>query len=325
MIISRTPLRISFAGGGSDISDYYQNFGGSVLSVSINKYVYLSLHDFFYKKMFFLKYSQNELVENITDIKHKIIKEVFTEFGINGVDFNSSADIPSGTGLGSSSAFTVGLINLCNAYSSKFATKEQIAQLACSIEIERLKEPIGKQDQYACTYGGLNYIKFNQDESVMVEKIFLPRSKMVYLNNNLLLFFTGKIRSASMILSEQKANIISDKSKVNNLKKIVQLSNQLKVELQEGNIDNFGNILHEGWVYKKELAAQISDSTTDFYYEKALKNGAKGGKLLGAGGGGFLLFFCPIENQTQLISALSDLYLVKFNFDEVGTTIIYSD
>jgi D-glycero-alpha-D-manno-heptose-7-phosphate kinase len=325
MIISRTPFRVSFAGGGSDIPAYYRINGGSVLSATINKYIYLSLHRYFYKNMYFLKYSQNEIVEKTSEIKHRIIKEVFTEYSINGVDFNSSADIPSGTGLGSSSAFTVGLINLCNAYSSKYSTKEEIAKLACQIEIDRLKEPIGKQDQYACAFGGLNFIRFNEDESVTLEKIFLPKEKMIELNDNLMMFFTGKIRSASKILQQQKNNLNINKLKSNNLKKIVDLSCCLKSDLQNGNIETFGDILHQGWKYKKELADEISDEIINFYYEKALKNGARGGKLLGAGGGGFLLFYCPREKQTQLISALKELFFVPFKFDEMGTTIIYSD
>ena len=323
MIITRTPFRISFAGGGSDLKEYYLKYGGSVLSVSINKYIYLSIHPYFHSEKFFLKYSENELVDSINNIKHKIIKQVFKDYNIKGVDFNSSADIPSGTGLGSSSAFTSGLITLCNAYTNKYMSKEEIAKYACDIEINKLCEPIGKQDQYACSIGGLNFIKFNQDDTVSIEKIILRPDKQLELENNLLMFYLGDTRSASDILSEQKKNTVSDKKKVENLHKMVQLSNELRIELQNYNIDSMGDILHQGWMYKKELASKISNEKIDYYYNLALKNGAKGGKLLGAGGSGFLLFYVPNEKQDLLRTALSDLEELPFKFDNKGTKVVY--
>jgi D-glycero-alpha-D-manno-heptose-7-phosphate kinase len=323
MIISRTPFRISFAGGGSDLQDFYMKHQGAVLSATIDKYIYLSIHEFFDGQQILLKYSKNELVDSVEQIKHPIIREVFSDHKIQGVDFNSSADIPSGTGLASSSAFTAGLINLCNAYTGKFMSKEAIAKYACDIEINRLKEPIGKQDQYACAIGGMNFIEFNKDESVSVEKIVLTKEKNIELNNSLLMFYLGTTRAAGSILVEQKKNMNSDSARIEMLKKMVDLAYKLREDLKNNTIDNFGKILHEGWLLKKELASSISNSGIDGYYEIAMKNGAEGGKLLGAGGGGFLLFFVKPENQKKLREALSDLKEVPFNFDNTGTTIIY--
>lgn len=323
MIISRTPFRISFAGGGSDLKEYYEKYGGSVLSVSINQYMYLSMHQYFNDNKYFLKYSKNELVDDIDQIEHPIVKQIFKDYEIKGVDFNSSADIPSGTGLASSSAFTVGLTTLCNAYNNKYMSKEDIAKYACEVEINKLKEPIGKQDQYACALGGLNFIEFNQDGSVNTEKVILSKDKIVQLDNNLLMFYLGTTRSASSILSEQKTNTQNNNSKIENLHKMVELSTKLKKELSMGNIDAIGDILHRGWLYKKELASKISNPTIDHYYNLAIKSGATGGKLLGAGGGGFLLFYVPQENHSNVRTALKDLKETKFNFDFEGSKILY--
>lgn len=323
MIITRTPFRISFAGGGSDLKEYYLKYGGSVLSVSINKYVYLSMHPYFHANKYFLKYSKNEIVSDIKSIEHNIIREVFRDYNIKGVDFNSSADIPSGTGLGSSSAFTVGLITLCNAYTGRYMNQQDVANYACKIEIDKLNEPIGKQDQYAASVGGLNFIQFNQDNTVSMERVLLDHDNMYKLENNLLLFYLGTTRSASSILSEQKENTINDTKKLKNLHKMVELSNELKNKLQNNNIDAIGNILHKGWIYKKELASKISNEKIDFYYDKAMKNGAMGGKLLGAGGSGFLLFYVPKDKQENVRVSLKDLEEMDFKFDNEGTKVIY--
>jgi D-glycero-alpha-D-manno-heptose-7-phosphate kinase len=325
MIVSRTPFRISFAGGGSDLKEYYQTYGGAVLSVTIDKYVYLSMHPYFNENKIFLKYSGNELVDCVQQIKHRIIKQVFTNLNISGVDMNSSADIPAGTGLGSSSAFTSGLLNLSYAYLGKFISREAIAGMACQIEIDQLQEPIGKQDQYACAIGGLNFIEFRENEQVVVNKIKLDVDKQILLENNLLMFYLGTTRSASSILSEQRQNIISSADKHNNLHKMVRLAFDLQAELQAGNIDSMGEILHSGWMYKKELASQISNVQIDSYYEKALNAGATGGKLLGAGGGGFLLFYVPLEKQDSVRKVLADLSELPFHFDYSGSTIVFAD
>jgi len=323
MIIVKTPFRISFCGGGSDMKEYYLLYGGAVLSTTIDKYIYLSMHPYFYKRGYLLKYMRHEEVDEVDKIKHPIIREVFKDYNIKGVDFNSSADIPSGTGLGSSSAFTVGLINLCNIYTGKYMTKAEIADYACKIEIERLKEPIGKQDQYASAFGGLNFITFNKDDTVAVEKIFLNRDNYEELQNNLLLFYTGETRSASEILIEQKTNVSNDKKKIEFMHKIVALTYDLKREFMRGNIDALGEILHQSWLYKRELASNISNRKIDEYYDLAIKNGALGGKLLGAGGGGFLLFYVKKDRQNNVLHALKDLYRLAFRFETQGTTLIY--
>lgn len=322
MIISRTPFRISFAGGGSDLRSYYSRYGGAVLSTTIDKYTYLSMHPYFAEEKIFLKYSSNEYTDSIDDIRHPLIREIFRHFQIKGVDFNSSADIPSGTGLASSSAFAAGLINLCAAHKGIYMSKQEIASLACDIEIEVLQEPIGKQDQYACAVGGLNFISFHEDESVSVEKIHLSSEVSRNLESNLLMFYLGRTRSAGSVLKEQKENIEGSR-KINNLHKMVKLAHDLKIELVNQNIDALGDILHSGWMYKKELANGISDSAIDENYEKALKNGAAGGKLLGAGGGGFLLFYVKDEHKSSVRKALSHLMETQFMFETSGTSIIF--
>lgn len=323
MIITRTPFRISFAGGGSDLANYYEKYGGSVLSVSINKYIYLSMHPYFEEDAYLLKYSKTEHAQTVDEIQHPIIRTIFKKYDIKGVDFNSSADIPSGTGLASSSAFTVGLINLCNAYTDKYMNKQDIAELACKVEIEDLKEPIGKQDQYACACGGLNFIEFQKDGTVDVEKLYLQSDAYRVLEKNLLMFYTGKTRSAGSILAEQKKNTTDDKAKIENLHKMVQLSRDLKEELLKGNTNAMGEILHTGWMYKKELANGISNPDIDSAYNLAIHNGALGGKLLGAGGGGFLLFYVEEQHRSRVRRALSKLKEIDFKFDNKGTGLVY--
>ena len=300
-----------------------EKFGGSVLSVTINKYIYLSMHPCFEEDKYLLKYSKTEHADTINDIQHPIIKDVFDKYKIKGVDFNSSADIPSGTGLASSSAFTVGLINLCNTYTDKYMNKEDIAAEACRVEIDDLKEPIGKQDQYACACGGLNFIEFNKDGSVDVEKLYLQSDAYHVLEKNLLMFYTGQTRAAGSILAEQKKNTTDDEAKINNLHKMVQLSKDLKSELLKGNTNAMGEILHTGWNYKKELANGISNPDIDYYYDLAIQNGALGGKLLGAGGGGFLLFYVEEQHRSRVRKALSDLKEIDFKFDNKGTNVVY--
>jgi len=323
MIITRTPFRISFAGGGSDLQNYFENYGGAVVSSTIDKYMYLSMHPYFFDNSYFLKYSQSENVEEVDEIQHNILREVFKLYNIKGVDFSSSADIPSGTGLASSSSFTVGLINLCNAYNETYLNSEEIAEQACQVEIDILNAPIGKQDQYACACGGLNYIEFEPNGRVKVEKLFLTSKGYKKLENNLRMFYTGKSRSADSILSEQKINTTHNNKKIANIHKMVQLAKELKSSLLHDDIDAIGDILHTGWMYKKELASGISSEDIDHYYQLALSSGAIGGKLLGAGGGGFLLFYVPEEYHQQVSDALHDLKELEFKLDTKGTSIVY--
>ncbi len=210
MLITKTPFRVSFCGGGSDIAAFYEKYGGCVLSTTINKYMYISIHPYFNPEQTMLKYSENELVGDIKDIKHKIFRQVLNDMQVEGVEISSTADVPGGTGLGSSSTFTVGLLNSLYCYKGKFASKGRLAKEACEIEIEKLGSPIGKQDQYAAAYGGLNFIRFNKDGAVSVAPIMMQADTYKNLQNNLMMFYTGITRSANSILSEQKVNISQD-------------------------------------------------------------------------------------------------------------------
>ena len=321
MIITKTPFRVSFCGGGSDMANFYEKYGGCVLSTSINKYCYISIHPYFNENQTLLKYSENELVDEISQIKHKIFRQVLGDMNIHGVEITSTADIPGGTGLGSSSTFTVGLLNTLNCYKGKFVSQNKLAALACEVEIERLGNPIGKQDQYGAALGGLNFIKFNQDGSVSHEPIMMDGKTYKKLQKNLLMFYTGTTRSANTILAEQTKNITSE-DKAKNLLKMCGLAKDMKSALESNDISSFGKILDEGWQLKKELASGIANPAIDEAYEIAMKNGALGGKLLGAGGGGFLLFYCEEEKQAQLKKAIG-LKELDFSFERDGTSVIY--
>jgi hypothetical protein len=321
MIITKTPFRVSFCGGGSDMANFYEKYGGCVLSTSINKYCYISIHPYFNEKQTLLKYSENELVDEIDQIKHSIFRQVLKDMHIHGVEITSTADIPGGTGLGSSSTFTVGLLNTLSCYKGKFVSKDKLARLACEVEIEKLGNPIGKQDQYGAALGGLNFIKFNQDGSVSHEPILMEGKTYKKLQKNLLMFYTGTTRSANTILAEQTKNITSE-DKAKNLLKMCGLAKDMKVALENNDISSFGKILDEGWQLKKELALGIANPAIDEAYKIAMKNGALGGKLLGAGGGGFLLFYCEEEKQEQLKKALG-LRELDFTFERDGTSVIY--
>ena len=321
MIITKTPFRVSFCGGGSDMANFYEKYGGCVLSTSINKYCYISIHPYFNENQTLLKYSENELVDDISRIKHRIFKQVLGDMNIHGVEITSTADIPGGTGLGSSSTFTVGLLNTLNCYNGKFVSKNKLASLACEVEIEKLGNPIGKQDQYGAALGGLNFIKFNQDGSVSHEPIMMDGKVYKQLQKNLLMFYTGTTRSANTILAEQTKNITVD-DKAKNLLKMCDLARDMKSALESNDISSFGRILDEGWQLKTELASGIANPAIDEAYDIAMKNGALGGKLLGAGGGGFLLFYCEEEKQEQLKKAIG-LRELEFTFERDGTSVIY--
>lgn len=321
MIITRTPFRVSFAGGGSDIPTFYCKHDGCVLSTAINKYMYISIHPSFDRQQTVLKYSKTEMVTDLNNIEHQYFKQVLTNFNINGIELVSTADIPAGTGLGSSSSFTVGLLHALYCYKGKYVSKERLASEACNIEIEQLSNPIGKQDQYAAAYGGLNFIKFLHDGQVIVEPVIMNYKKLQQLEANLMMFYTGQLHSASVILKEQNKNI-QQKQKELNLLKMCKLTYQLRNELHNNNIDAMGEILHENWCLKKTLATSITNLEIDELYQKALRAGALGGKLLGAGGGGFLLFYVPLEKQNNVKKALN-LPQTPIAFDKQGSTIIY--
>lgn len=322
MIGTRTPFRISFAGGGSDLRSFYCRQPGCVLSTSINKYMYIMIHPFFDQRIQ-VKYSRTELVNSIAHIQHPIVRVALDQFGLEGIDINSIADIPAGTGLGSSCSFTVGLLHALFAYTGKFASKEQLAKNACHIEIDILKDPIGKQDIYAAAYGGLNLITFYPDETVQVEPVIMPQGKQTMLVENLMLLYLGGSRPAGNILAEQQENIHCDQRKADRVKRMAELARQLRESLVNGNVDDMGPILDENWQLKKQLSTQISDHWIDACYEKAKQNGATGGKLLGAGGGGFLLLYCEKQHQEKLRACLGELRDMKFTFDSFGTQVIY--
>lgn len=322
MIITRTPFRVSFAGGGSDIKEFYsKNDYGAVVSAAIKKYMYIVIHPYFHDKIS-LKYSKTEDVENIDEIQHPIVRECLRRVQIEkGVEIASFADVPAGTGLGSSSSFTVGLLNALYAYRGKTLSKERLAAEACEIEINILGEPIGKQDQYAAAFGNINYIKFNKDETVDVLPLFFTESVRHKFEKSLCLYYIGGKRKSSDILNEQKKNI-SNEDKFQNLRKMVLLANELKDTFYKGNIAGIGKILHKGWLYKKELASNISNKDIDDIYSRAVKYGAVGGKLLGAGGAGFLLIFA--KNHEVLKKQLKYRTL-PFSIDREGTKIIFQE
>ncbi len=321
MIITKTPFRVSFAGGGSDIADFYREHTGCVLSTSINRYMYLSLHPYFDNKKTALKYSQTEIVSDLNEINHTIFRSVLNDKNIEGVEISSTADVPSGTGLGSSSAFTVGLLHTLYCYQGKYVSKAKLAEEACKVEIEKIGSPIGKQDQYAAAFGGLNFITFHQDNTVSVEPVITMAETLHNLQENLVMFYTGITHDANVILAEQKKNI-SEENKTKNLIQMCQLARDMKYSLENNELSDVGTILNEGWQRKRELAGKISNPKIDELYETALQNGATGGKLLGAGGGGFLLFYCPKEKQERLKNQLR-LKPFQFSFEHDGSSVIY--
>ncbi len=320
MIITRTPLRISFAGGGTDICDYYRSCGGAVVSAAINKYIYISVNKKF-DNAIRVSYSDTEIVNEVDELRHELVRECLKMAGIKGgIEVTSVADIPSGTGLGSSSSFTVGVLNALYAYTGRRLSSRQLAERACQIEIDILGHPIGKQDQYAVAYGGINYFKFNKDDSVTYEKVRLCEEDARKMNRTLMVFYTGITRSANGVLKEQKKNTQVKMDSLNFIKSQAEL---LFIELDgKGFDDSFAEILHAGWMQKCKLAGGICNTQIDDYYTKALDAGAKGGKLLGAGGGGFLLFYCDDSYQDKVRKAVG-LKQMDFGLDMYGSQVVY--
>lgn len=324
MIISKTPLRISFVGGGSDIETFYSRTAGAVVSTTIDKYVYITVNKKFDNHIR-VSYSKTEEVKRVEQIEHRLVKEILKFHKINGgIEITSIADIPSrGTGMGSSSSFSVGLLHCLYAYKSKYVSAQRLAEESSYVEIKKCNAPIGKQDHYNAAFGGFNFIRFNTDGSVKVEPLIFEKKTKVDLKKNLLLFYTGITRSSSQILKKQVSNILVSRRKNKMLEEMVGLAYRLKADLQENRLESFGEILHRNWLLKKELAQNISNTIIDKWYNIALKNGAIGGKLLGAGGGGFLLFFAPKEKHNKITAALRQLQPVMFDFDTEGSKIIF--
>lgn len=324
MIISRTPLRMSFTGGGSDLPLFYKRYGGAVISTAINKFVYVSINKKFDSGIR-VAYSKNEEVSNLSDIQHPLVREAMRYVGIDGgIEITTVADIPSnGTGLGSSSAFLIGLLHVLNAYRGRFVSNGQLAADSCHVEIDLCGEPIGKQDQYASAFGGFNLIEFKPDDSVLVTPLNIGKESMEHIRRSILIFYTGITRSASALLRKQCLEVGAERGKQEIVRKMVELTYTLKSELFSGNVDTLGEILDENWRLKKQLSDAITTSEIDEWYDTAIKAGATGGKLLGAGAGGFLLFYAPEERHGAIRDALSMLRFMDIGFEQAGSRIIF--
>lgn len=324
MIISRTPFRISFFGGGTDLPSFTSREWGCAINTAIDKYIYLVAHKCF-KENNVLVYSKREDVKKVEDIQNTRMKEVMKKTKVTKkIEIHSIGEVPAGTGLGSSSSFTVGLLNLLYNYKGVFVPKEKLAEEASEIEINILKEPIGKQDQYAAAMGGMNFLRFEPDGSVKVEAIRATRNTLKKINDRIILFYLNETRSASKILREQNSNVSSDVKRFEIMQKMKEIALKMKEDLDNNRIENFGRRLHESWLLKKSLASKISNPEIDSIYERGLRAGATGGKVLGAGGGGFILFYCEPENQEALKKELGELKELEVMFEKSGSKIIYS-
>lgn len=324
MIISRTPLRVSFVGGGSDLPAFYLHQPGAVVSTAIDKYIYITVNKKFDRKLR-VSYSVTEMVDHVWEVKHELVRNGLQMVGIDGgIEITSISDIPSqGTGLGSSSTYTVGLLNALYAYTGQAVGAERLAAEACEIEINRCAKPIGKQDQYIAAYGGMQYIQFNSDGSVFVDPIICKPETKHLLNQRLLMLYTGITRSTDGILKEQSANTQSDDDKRRTLAKMVAMAGEARDALQRNDLDGFGDVLHHNWLLKQSLASGISSDRINEWYELARKRGALGGKILGAGGGGFLLLYAPPERHPAIMAALPELRNTSIQFEPQGSKIIY--
>lgn len=322
MIISRSPLRISLGGGGTDLPSYYKKKSGYLIAASINKYIYISVGRNFNNK-FLLKYSKSESVFDINKIKHPLFRETLKYFNIKTpINIASHADIPSGTGLGSSGSFTVCLINAILNLKNKSYSKKKISEIAFEIEHKILNEPVGKQDQYACAIGGINEFYFNKNNSVSIKKINLSKNLLNNLNKNLVIFFTGYSRESYKILDFQnKQTLKLNKDMIKNLDMIKEIGKNSKKALEKKNFNEFGEIMNYHWQLKKKRSPNMTNKRIDYLYDYAIDNGAIGGKLIGAGGGGFLMFYSKRPNQ--LIGAFKNkLSQLDYKFDHVGLKII---
>jgi D-glycero-alpha-D-manno-heptose-7-phosphate kinase len=326
MIITRSPLRITLGGGGTDLPSYYRQHGGFLIAAAIDKYVYVTVMRPFTPGIY-LKYSKLEHVEATSDVHHPIIREAINllEFRTPQIEITTLADIPAGTGLGSSGSFTTALLKALYAHRRRLLHPSELAELACEIEIDRLKEPIGKQDQYIASYGGLTCFTFHKDGKVDAEPLKMPIDAIFNLEDNLLLFFTGFSRSASSILADQHDRTrAADADMLNSLHHVKELGMQSRKVLESGDTAAFGELMHEHWEHKKRRTAGMSNPQIDEWYDLGRRNGALGGKLVGAGGGGFLMFYA--ENHRRLRSAMTAAGLeeIRFRFDFEGTKVLFA-
>ncbi len=324
MIIARSPLRISLGGGGTDVPSYYEQFEGSLIAAAINKYVYVTVTRPFVEGIY-LKYSEIEHVERVIEIRHPIVREALKELNLKTpqVEITTLADIPSGTGLGSSSSFTTALIKALFSHYRRSINTSELAQLACDIEINRLREPIGKQDQYISAFGGISEFIFRKDGSVDTCPLNIPLDAVYDLEDNLLLFYTGHSRSAGSILRDQVLKSKSgDEAMIENLHFIKELGYQSKQALLDGKTHLFGELMHAHWERKRARSPGISNEVINNAYQYALDNGAIGGKVVGAGGGGFLMFYASDSEKLRRAMGLKGLPEVRFRFDFEGTKVI---
>lgn len=324
MIITRSPLRITLGGGGTDLPSYYQDFGGFLIAAAIDKYVYVNLMRPFTPGIF-LKYSQLEHVNTIKEVEHPVIREALGMMDLKSpqIEITTLADIPSGTGLGSSGSFTTALLKALYVHHRYLLDKEELARLACEIEIGRLKEPIGKQDQYIAAYGGITCFEFHPDHSVTAYPLTISNETLFELEDNLLLFFTGFSRKSGDILKDQdKRSKESDAKMLENLHQVKDLGFRSKRLLETGKTSDFGELMHEHWEFKKHRSPGMSNSQVNEWYELARKNGALGGKLVGAGGGGFLMLYAEERIKLRNVMSQAGLQEVRFKFDFEGTKTV---
>jgi len=321
VIITRTPFRISFAGGGSDLEAFWTQEPGAVLSTAVDKYMYLTVKPRF-GNTFRVSYSRTELTDRADQIEHPIVRECLELLGIDkGLEIVSVADLPAQSGMGSSSSFTVGLLHALYAHAGRVASAKLLAETACQIEIERLREPIGKQDQYIAAFGGLQFIQFHPDGHVSVDPVICPQQTRRELGGRLLLFFTGLTRNAREVLTRQKAGTAHNRPA---LRRLCEVAREMRDVLTQGHdLNEFGRLLHTAWETKKSVEGSISNPAIDAWYDRGRRAGALGGKLLGAGSGGFLLFFCEPHLQPKLCEALSDLVRVPFGLEPEGSKVIF--
>lgn len=326
MILARSPLRISLGGGGTDLPSYYEKYGGFLISAAINKYVYVSILRPF-EDGIYLKYSQSEKCKNVHEIRHPIIRETFLELGLSEpkIEITTLADIPSGTGLGSSGSFTTALIKGLCAFYKKPMHYPELAEIACHVELNRLNEPIGKQDQYIAAKGGVTAFEFCPDGSIVSEAVPISESMSTAMQDRMLLFFTGFSRSASSLLRDQdQKSRINDAKMLENLHHVKELGKLSYKCLSSGDIEQYGLLMHDHWQYKKARSPGMSNSTIDSWYNIGVKNGALGGKVVGAGGGGFLLFVANDPDRLRRSMLNLGLQEVRFEFDYQGTQVVLS-
>lgn len=319
MIIVQTPLRVSFLGGGTDFEDFYLNYGGAVLSTAIDKYAFVVMKERF-DDMIYVNYSKKEIVSNVDDLEHELVREAMKMAGVEkGVEISTFVDVREGTGLGSSSSITVGLLQSLYAYKGEAETAGTLARQACQIEVDILGKPMGRQDQYIAAYGNMRFITFSR-EGISAEKVVLSKEGKTKLSERLMLFFTKRTRRSGEILAEQKANI-ADRVEV--LKEMTKLAYQGREAITRETFDELGEMLHKGWQLKRQLASKISNSDLDEMYQAALNSGAVGGKITGAGGGGFLLLYAPAQRRDDIRSALWGLEEIPLRFEADGTKVIF--